>query len=814
MTRLAMNVLTLRKLQTFLVVAVFSAHCLAAPPLSGSSAIRKSLDRLTHYGSVLMIAAHPDDENTSVLAYLALGRGVRTGYLSLTRGEGGQNLIGPEQGVLLGVIRTQELLAARRIDGAEQYFTRAIDFGFSKTPQESIAKWGHDEVLSDIVWVIRKFRPDVVLLQWTGTPRDGHGHHQASAILAREAIKAAADAGRFPDQLKYVMPWNPRHVMEWARNATGPGLIELPVGAYDPILGMSYTEIAGLSRSMHHSQGQGTPQRRGASTIAMRNLGPENNLKDIFDGIDLSWKRRPGGEELGALLERAAREFKAADPTAILPLLIEARTKLAPFNEPDAKRRLSEIDETIAMITGLWIDVNMTRPDATPGTTVERRLTALNRSNVKMETAGSELPFNTPITQTIAVAIPANAAPTQPYWLREPPSGNLYTIPDQQLRGIAEPLPRQHQIVNVRVNGTEIALDRPIWNRYVDEVLGELTRPFVVEPAVTLRIIQGPVVFPVKAPKTITVEVQANADAQSGTVHLATPAGWTATPASRPYTTAKAGEITAVEFQLNPPEHQERVQLQAIAETASGAKITSGKSVISYPHIPQQTVFDVAQSIGVRADVHVLAEHIGYVMGTGDEGPSALRQMGCDVTLLGPDDLAQGNLQTFDAIVTGVRAYNTRADLRANNHRLLDYVNAGGTLVVQYNTATPGLVIQGPYPVTFSRDRVTVEDAPVTMLNRDSPVLHTPNEITEADFAGWVQERGLYFASQWDPKYTPIFQMNDPDEKPMSGSTLVTKYGKGVYVFTALSFFRQLPAGVPGAYRLFANLVSAGKTIR
>lgn len=816
-----------RKSLQVLVLTLLAVGVLGAQPTAGSTGIQKTLHRLTHFGSVLMIAAHPDDETNAVLAYLSLCRGMRTGYLSLTRGEGGQNLIGPEKGAQLGLIRTQELLAGRRIDGAEQFFTRAIDFGFSKTADETIAKWGREDVVSDITWVIRRFRPDVVILRWSGTPADGHGHHQASAILSREAITAAADPNRFPEQLHFVPVWKTPRVVQSAglgrggQSVNGQGAIPLDTGLFDPVLGRSYNELAGVIRSLHRSQGQGTPERRGAAMSYVRDLEPETNLKDLFEGLDVSWKRVAGGEAVGGLLERAANEYRPEKPEAIAPLLLEARTRLEKLTGVDAERRLRELDEAVALILGLWADITTAKPGAVAGGKASRQITVLNRSKLQMQLTGfggrpvppSDLPFNTPVTETQNEVVRLDAAPTQPYWLRDPARGALYTVKDQRLRGIAEPLPENELSITVRVNNTDITVVRPIWNRYVDEVYGEMTRPFIVQPAVTIHIADNPILFPGQAGKRVTAEVRANADEQSGTVRLVAPRGWTIDPESLPYSIAKEGEIATARFNVTPPEAAAKAELQAVARTSTGAEIAWEKTVISYPHIPQQTVFEGAGSTAVRTDVVTAARRVGYVMGSGDEVPEALRQMGCDVTLLGPADLAEGDLSRFDAIVLGVRAYNVRADLRAVKDRILEYVKSGGTVVAQYNTLGGMHGIDAPYPITIGNQRVTVEESAVTILDPDHAVLHSPNKITASDFAGWVQERGLYFASNRDPHYAAPLEMADPGEKPSRGSTLIAPYGKGAYVYTALSFFRQLPAGVPGAYRLFANLVSAGKTI-
>ncbi len=788
-----------------------------------------ALERLNVLGSVLMIGAHPDDEHTPTLAYFARGRLMRAGYVSVTRGEGGQNLLGPEQGDLLGLIRTEELLAARRIDGAEQFFTRAIDFGFSKSPQETLDKWGREGVLSDLVWIIRRFRPDVIVLCFSGTPRDGHGHHQASALLGKEAFSAAADRNRFPEQLKWVEPWQARRVV-WNvyGAATGaPGQISIETGDYNPVLGYSYIEIAALSRSMHESQGMGAPRRRGAATANLVPVAGEAALTDLFDGIDTTWNRVPGGAEVGRILAEAARALDPAQPEKVVPQLLEARKLLAPLNDPWARRKRVELDEALALCAGLWLDATADRADFVPGSTMNVHTTALNRSHVSIRLTGIgldhdnpldvELPFNQPSTHELAWKVPADAKYSQPYWLVEPRHGEAYTIPDQQMVGVPENPPVLCAHFHLRVESEDLELTRPVVNRYMDRLRGELMRPVSIVPPVALEFVEPVLVFPTQQTKRVEVAIKGNLTGAAGEVRLDAPAGWRVEPASRKFQ-FNDGEQMTLAFEITPPAAAPRAR--SVADAWLGEqRIGSGMQVVAYPHIHPRAVFPPSAAEAVRADVRILAKRVGYVMGAGDEMPQALRQLGCEVALLGADDLATGDLSQFDAIVTGVRAFNVRADLRANQHRLLEYAQNGGTLVVQYNVLDYGTVPQalekiGPYPIKIGRDRVTVEESPVSFPDPASSLLRTPNRITEADFDGWVQERGLYFASEWDPKYRTLLESHDPGETPKPGGTLYVPYGKGTYVFTAYSWFRQLPAGVPGAFRVFANLLSAGKAER
>jgi len=812
------------KFLVLLPVSLAAAIAKGDDSFAGAVEARLALARLNVVGSVLMIGAHPDDEQAATLAYFARGRSMRAAYLSVTRGEGGQNLIGPEQGDQLGIIRTQEMLDARHIDGAEQFFTRAVDFGYSKTPDETLSKWGRERILSDIVWVIRRFRPDVIILCFSGTSRDGHGHHQASSILGKEAFSAAADATRFPDQLQWVQPWQAKRLVWGVWGSTNePGQVHIDTGEYNPLLGYSYLELAVMSRNMHRSQATGAIRRRGTSPSSFVPLAGEPATKDLFDGIDTTWNRVPGGREAGRLLAQAAHTFDDEHPDRILPLLLKARAAMKDLNDPWAAKKLGELGETIALVSGVWLDAAADRWALTPGSTVSVRVTALNRSHIPMAVAGISaggavladripLEFNQPEVRTLEVAIRPDRPYSQPNWLVKP-HGDFY---DTTGHGEDPENPPVETAVFVLDIGDEsLTLLRPVIYRYADGSEGELVRPIEIVPPVAMQFSEPVLLFPDPKPRKLEVLAQANVANASGEVRLEVPVGWRATPAARSYTLANLGDEATLAFELTPTDGPARGQIRAVTNIG-GRDISSGMHVISYTHFPPQVVFPPSQATLVRQDVRVLAKKIGYVMGAGDQMPEALRQLGCQVTLLGPEDLSTGDLSGFDAILTGVRAYNVRGDLAANQNRLLDYVSNGGTLVVQYNVlernAPLGTLARiGPYPIHIGRDRVSVEEVPVRFTNLDDPLLREPNVLTSADFDGWVQERGLYFASDWDPHYKTLLESHDPGEAPHPGGTLYTRYGKGVYVFTAYSWFRQLPAGVSGAYRVFANLLSAGK---
>jgi len=803
--------------------------------------LQAALRKLTVVGSAMYVAAHPDDENTAMLSWLENERGVRAAYLSVTRGDGGQNLIGTEKGDLLGVIRTQELLAARRIDGAEQFFTRAIDFGYSKTPVETLRIWDHDAILADIVWNIRRFQPDVILTRFPTTGEGGHGHHTASAILAVEAFTAAADASKFPEQLKYVSTWRAKRLL-WNRfmrqpiDPNDPSVaksIRVDIGTYNTLLGRAYTEIAAESRSLHKSQGFGSAERRGSIINYFDLLAGDAAQKDLFEGVDLSWSRYPGGEAVGAVLEKAAGTFDPRDPQKTIPLLLEAHEALAragarpewsPQANPwiDVKRR--ELLDVIRGLAGLSIDVSAADSTVLPGGEIAVNVSVVNRSDYPFSLStvaspyanpgmapGKRLENNMPIRTEIKLKLPDDYPYSQPYWLQHPSSVGKYAVSDQQLIGLPESPISIPVIVSVSDNlMNTLIFTMPAVFRWTDPVKGEQIRNVDVVPAVTARLGFRVYLFPDSKARPVTVSLRNFGGAGQVTARLLIPPGWTAAPSSIPVAFEKKGDEARVTFRVTPPAGATTAQLAAEIELAGGRKVGLGLSEIDYPHIPALRLFSDATATIVRADVRKRGSRIGYIAGSGDDVPDALQQIGYEVDLLSDEDLEKGDFSAYDAIVTGVRAYNTRKRLKTAQARLMDYVAAGGTMVVQYNTVDDmGLAELGPYPFKISRDRVTVEDAPVKLLRPDHALLSTPNKITGSDFSGWVQERGLYFTSNWDPRYTTILASADPGDSDKEGGELYARHGKGVFIYTSYAWFRQLPAGVPGAYRLFANRVSA-----
>ena len=807
---------------------LFCAHPLQGQVPYASGELQLALEKLTVLGSVLYVSAHPDDENTAYLATMAKAHHLRTGYLALTRGEGGQNLIGPEQGEALGVIRTEELLGARRIDGAEQFFTRAIDFGYTKSTDEALAFWGKEEILSDIVWVIRSFRPDVIVTRFT-PERGGHGHHTASAVLADEAYRAAADSGRFTEQLRFVRPWHARRIV-WnvfrfsdrpGETAQAPSVTE-DLGVFSPLLGLSMGEVAGRSRSMHRSQGFGAMERRGIWTNSFEHVDGDTARQTLLDGIDLSWNRVPGGRPVGKLLRQAADSFDHRNPSTILPLLLEALHLVDHLRDDpwiSVKRR--ELVDAILGATGLWVEAIAAADRAVAGTAVDVELTVLNRSTVDvrlerfgMTYAGEDTlldraaELNRPLVVSLRADLPDTLAPSQPYWLVDEPLRGRYRVRELQQIGRPQNDPVLQASVVLRIAGRRVAVETPVRYRRVDPARGERSSPFAVVPPVSVSV-NDPVVVSVGGQeKELSVVVSGALAAVAGTVRLHLPSGWTASPAFQEVRVDTLARERTVTFRLTPGEGA-RPGMVAAEIQVGDRRYDRALRSISYDHIEPQVLFEPARARLLPLDLRTAGTHLGYIVGSGDAIPDLLGQLGYTVELLSDAELETGDLGRFDAIVAGVRAYNVRPALRSANHRLMEYIHAGGRYIVQYVTMQELDIKEiGPYPFSVSRSRVSVEDAPVTFLEPAHPLLTDPNPITAEDFQGWVQERGLYFAGEWDPRYETPLASNDPGEAPLAGGLLFGRYGKGYFVYSGYSWFRQLPAGVPGAFRLFVNLLS------
>jgi LmbE family N-acetylglucosaminyl deacetylase len=802
----------------------------AAEPELHAGALAHAVDRLATTGRVLYVAAHPDDENTRFLSYLANARHLEVAYLAMTRGGGGQNLIGGEQGALLDVIRTEELLSARRIDGARQFFTRMRDFGYSKRADETLAKWGHEEALGDVVWVIRTFQPDIIITRFDETPPN-HGHHTASAILAREAFAAAADPKQFPDQLRDgVTVWQADRLLENTGrfNAQSPkGGVTLEIGGYDPRLGLEMGELAARSRSQHKSQGFGVSAERGSVVEHFLPTAGKKPATDLFEGIELGWQRYGApAAGYGRAIADAQRTLDRDHPERAVPALVRAAAELDKLDKldklhddprvRDARRALGEV---IVAAAGLYARATASRPVAAPGATVEVNLELVARS-VPVTVQRVELPGATPLEtpaaiavghkeqRKLAVTLPAQATPSSAYWLSLPPTPGHYVVADARQIGTPRQPPALEATVDVTIGGRVVRVILPVIHTWTDPVRGELTRPFVVVPPATVTPVRDAVMAPGKT-APLVLRVRAGRDALAGRVELELPAGWTAKPAGHDVTLAKTGDETTVRFDVTPGAGAAAGEARPVVRVA-GTAWSLREDTIDYPHLPLQVVLRPATVQLVPLSIRLPAGRVGYVRGSGDSIAADLAHVGFTVDELDDEALRSGDLGRYTTVILGIRAYNTRDAVRAAHARLMAYVERGGTLIVQYNTlALDGPV--GPFSLELGRERITDETAAPVFLDPKDPLLTGPNRITAADFEGWVQERGIYFAKKWDTHYHPVLRFSDPGEGPLDGSLVVARHGKGRYIYTGLVLFRQLPAGVPGAYRLFANLIGAGR---
>ncbi|WGF92309.1 PIG-L family deacetylase [Aequorivita marisscotiae] len=824
----------LRFLLLFITVSI-SAQ---APKKPTASEIYHNLQKLNFIGSALYIAAHPDDENTRLISYLVNDVHANTAYLSITRGDGGQNLIGPELRELLGVIRTQELLAARKTDGGEQFFTRANDFGYSKNPEETFEFWTKNEVLSDVVMTIRKFKPDIIVNRFDHrSPGSTHGHHTASAMLSVEAFDVVGDASKFTKSAENFGVWKPKRLFfntswwfygsqEKFEKADKTNHVSVETGNFFPALGLSNGEIASLSRSMHKSQGFGSTGSRGSETEYLEILkGSKPADNNLFEGINTSWTRLEGGEKIGEILNPLEENFNFKDPSQMLPQLLKAYPLVSNLKDAHWRNiKLKQLKQLILDCGGIFIEAVAEKNAINPNEDFKVNIEAINRGdgivsiqsvkNTKGKTlwdTAENLPFNEKKNFEITVNS-GNNTPlySSPYWLNEKGSVGMYAAPEA-LIGLPETPALEKVVFELQFQNITIPFTKNVIYKYNDPVKGEVYRPLEVLPEVTASLPEKVLIFASNEPEDVSVIVRAGKDAISGNVRLQHPDGWIVEPLQQSFQLTRAGETKTFKFKVTPPQGQSEGYLKTNV-LAEGKTFNKELAVIDYEHIPYQSVLLPSEAKVAKIDIQKKGENIGYINGAGDAIPESLKQIGYSVSTIDPLNISAENLQPFDAIVIGIRAYNTVPELAFAQTALNNYVENGGTIVVQYNTSR-GLVSESfaPYSLQLSRDRVTDEFSEVEILAPENPLLNTPNKITQKDFEGWVQERGLYFPDKWAKEFTPILGMNDTGEVQTKGSLLVAKYGKGYYIYTGLSFFRELPAGVPGAYRLFANLLSIGK---
>ncbi|MDC1198362.1 PIG-L family deacetylase [Flavobacteriaceae bacterium] len=819
------------------IIALSTTAVLAQQPQKPTaSEIYHKLEKLNFLGSALYVAAHPDDENTRLISYLANDMHAKTAYLSLTRGDGGQNLIGPEIRELLGVIRTQELLAARASDGGEQLFTRANDFGYSKHPDETLEIWNKDAVLSDVVRAIRTFKPDVIINRFNHrNPGSTHGHHTASAMLSFEAFDLVGDATKFPETAITYGSWQPKRLLfntswwfygskEKFKKADKSNLVSLETGNYYPALGLSNGEIASLSRSMHKSQGFGSTGTRGKQTEYLEFLKGEfpQDTTNIFDGINTSWSRIDGGVAIGKILNPLLDSFNFQDPSTIVPQLVEAYRLLKDTKQGHWRSiKLKELEELIVACSGVFLEAVANKESINPMGAYTLKVEAINRGANKITLSkittasglilsSKEIVLLSNEKENLELEVTSqNKVPSTAYWLKSKGTLGMYSAP-KDLIGLPQTPAAEQISFTLNIDNTALQILKDVVYKFNDPVDGEVYRPFNVLPKVSASIAEKVLVFANENSQKVAVHVRAGKDNLEGTLQLNTPKGWVVS-SPQLFTLERQGETSTLWFTVTPPKNQSQGYLRPliqIGDTYYDKELIN----IDYDHIPYQSVLLPSKAKVVRINIEKKGQHIGYIQGAGDGVGQSLEQIGYSVTNLDVTEISAQSLKKYDAVVVGVRAYNTIAALAFAQRELNKYVQAGGTMVVQYNTSHRLVTKQvAPYALSLSRDRVTDEFAPVTILDPSHSVLNSPNKITQEDFKGWVQERGLYFPNKWAEEFTPILAMNDKGAPQTKGSLLVARYGKGHYVYTGLSFFRELPAGVAGAYRLFANIISIGK---
>ena len=823
----------MRKIVAALLVAGLSSVAHAQQVRSASSEkIYHEMEQLQHLVNVLYVAAHPDDENTRLLAWLVNDQHLRTAYLSLTRGDGGQNILGSEQGDALGLIRTHELMEARKIDGAEQFFSRAIDFGFSKTNEETFKHWPQYLLTYDAVWVMRKYRPDIVICRFPPNTQAGHGQHAASAIIAAQAYKVTGDKNQYTEQLKYYDAWKPKRLIFNAYkfgtfSTQSEDMFKMTVGNYEPTMGLGTGEIAGISRSVHKSQGAGTPSVPGVLTEYFKLVAGDTFSTSLFEGIDMTWGRvsRP---DIGTDLKTIADYFDFKKPEASLGALFSVRKKITEVkDEYWRNEKLKEIDQVILDCTGLMAEVYAKQPQTVAGVTLPFTLHVIARSHMPVTldniqwgssdtVTNMAVPLDTLLTFEHNVSIPADAPLTQPYWLANVhPDKDMFSIPNDTLIGLPETPNNLNITLRLQINGVYFSVPVPLSYKKTDPVKGDVVEQLRIVPGATVTFSNSLIITNPDGSVQAELRIHTYKDIKDGNLEI----GSTKSPnavASLKGLNLSSSTDTIISIHIDA----KALSAEAGNDFFLNAQLSAGGEVykktmhlIQYSHLPSLQYFTEPFAKVLRANWKCSVKKIGYIEGAGDYIPTFLRLAGLEVDVLKESDLTSAaKLKKYDAIITGIRAVNVEKRMSYWLPVLFEYAQNGGTLVMQYNTTQDLATTKvGPYPFTITSDRVTEEDAKMTFVDPKARLLNYPNVITDADFTDWVQERGLYFVSKWDEKYKTLFSMHDEGEKPLEGGTLYARVGKGNYVYTSLSFSRQVPAGNKGAIRLLMNMLSVGK---
>lgn len=831
--------------RTVLLAAALSAISVASGQSMNSSKLLNELHKLKTVGSVLYVAAHPDDENTAMLTYLAQEEKVEAAYLSLTRGGGGQNLIGPELKENLGLIRANELLQARKLDGAHQLFTRARDFGYSKNPEDTLENWNEEMVLGDVVYAVRFFKPDVIITRFNPDEGPTHGHHTVSAQLAVKAFTLAADPKQFPEQLDQVGVHQAKRIFWNGYGRRGGGRLSdetrevtsIEIGKYNPFLGSSYTEIAAQSRSMHKSQGFGQAGRRGPQreNLVLLDGAPANG--NFLAGVDTSWNRIPGGGPVETLLVETIESYDPAQPWGVIPNLIKVDKVLAglePTRQMRAKRET--VHGLIAAAMGLHFEARSESAYLTPGDTVDLEVELTNRSPINAQLKRSEVSLfdseNWPAgislvnkeslatqldenaTETVAISfqLPDDAPLTQPFWLNIEPETGIYHFNNVRLLELMDVPPPMSVSVAIEIDGYTIQLSTPVIQRLSDPVKGEVHHIVSIRPAIVLKPDASVLLFESGAAKQLEVHVTGNSGSISGRLLATAPSGWSVEIADPEVSLNDRSTEQTVMASILPPTGASEGTILFSIQADDGNVYSQRSNQIDYEHIGRQPILAKAATKVTRLDLKRGGNRIACIEGVGDPVPETLSRIGYEVDLIQVSDIDRDRLKHYDTVILGPRAFDALEGLDKRFGELAAYVEAGGTLISQFNTTSSRTKSQftAPYPLSLSRDRVSEESVEMRMLNPKHPIFNVPNKITASDFENWIQERGLYFANSWDSNYEALISANDRGEPPRDGGLLVAQYGKGWYAYTGLSFFRQLPEGNPGAIRFFVNLISLG----